>query len=88
MGLSQSTPTPKTQELFRVVTSVALGAPGFALADAVAPTAPDPLAPDVSTPLKLTTVMDESTGADSVAVTVTFVSGAGANARQISAVPS
>ena len=51
---------------------------------AVAPTAPDPLVPDVSTFEKLTTVIDPATDCDSVAVTLTLASVAGANARQIS----
>jgi hypothetical protein len=87
MGSSQSLPTPKTQPLFRVVTSVAVGAPLALLAAAVAPMAPDPFVPDVSTFAKLTTVIIEETGCESDAVTVTDVSGAAANARQISLVP-
>jgi hypothetical protein len=71
----------------RVVTTLALGAPEEALLLAVAPIAPDPLVPDISTPVKLTTVIDERTDRDSVAVTETFDNGAGANARQISDVP-
>ena len=42
VALSQSVPTPSTRELFRVVTSVAVGAPGFAFALCVAPIAPEP----------------------------------------------
>jgi hypothetical protein len=54
---------------------------------AVAPIAPDPPVPVVSTPEKLITVMDETTFCDTVAVTVTLLRGAVANAFQISAVP-
>ena len=74
------TPTPHTQELFCDVTSVAEGAPERAL-----PLATLPMAPEV--PVNATTVSDETTDCDSVAFTVTFVSGDAANARQISAVP-
>jgi hypothetical protein len=73
--------------LFRVVTSVAAGAPDRAFALFVAPIAPDPFVPEVSTPVKLITVIDETTLCDSVAVTVTLLKGDGANARQISDVP-
>jgi hypothetical protein len=83
-----SSPTPNTTELARVVVSVAEGAPVVAFAVAVAPIAPDPLVPVVSTPVKLTTVMDDCTDCEKVAVTVTLLSVVGANARQISAVPS
>ena len=81
MGASQSMPTPTTQELLRVVTSDAVGAPDGALADRVAPIAPDPFVPDVSTPIKLRTVTDEAAGCETVAVTDTLPSGAAANAR-------
>src|SRR6185436_2013683 len=87
MALSQSFPTPNTHDPARVVVNVAVGAPGFALADLVAPMAPDPFVPEVSTPLKLTTVMDDETDCDSVAVTVMPLSGAAANARHTSDVP-
>ena len=70
-----------------MVTSETVGAPDEPLAPAVAPTAPDPLVPDVSTPAKLITVMDEATLWESVAVTETLLKGRDANARQISAVP-
>ena len=80
-------PIPNTQELFRVVTSEALGAPDGALAVPVAPMAFAPLVPEVSTPVKLRTVMDDTTLCDTVAVTDTLLSGALANALQISAVP-
>ncbi len=61
MALSKSFPTPKTQELFRVVISVAVGAPEAALPAPVAPIAPEPLVPDTSTFLKLIKVIDETT---------------------------
>src|SRR6185436_13540769 len=86
-ALSKSLPTPNTQELSRVVTSVAVGAPLERLAAAVAPIAPAPLTPEVSTFAKLTTVSIDETGCESEAVTIAFVSRAGANARQISLVP-
>src|SRR5262249_14566318 len=63
------------------------GAPGFALADAVAPIAPDPLLPDGSAPVKLITVSDEVNICAMVAVTVTLLSGAVAKARHTSASP-
>src|SRR5712671_6089903 len=87
MELSKSLPTPKTQELFRVVTSVAVGAPTALLAVAVAPIAPEPFVPEVSTFEKLTTVTMDDAGCESDAVRVTPVSGAVANARQISLEP-
>ena len=80
-------PTPTTQELLRVVTSEAVGAPDAALADRVAPIAPDPFVPSVSTPMKLRIVTDEAAGWETVAVTDTLPSGASANARQISEEP-
>src|SRR6516164_8272951 len=83
----ESLPTPRTTELLRVDTSVAVGAPAAALPLAVAPIAPDPLVPVVSTPEKLTTVMDDRTLCDSVAVTLTLLTCGPANARQISDVP-
>ena len=70
-----------------MVTSEAVGAPEVLLAPDVAPIAPEPLLPDGSTPAKLITVREETTLCDSVTVTVTLLSGAAANARQISAVP-
>ena len=87
MALSQSFPTPNTQELFRVVTSVAEGAPDAAFPVPVAPIAPEPLAPEGSTPVKLSTVIEELTLAESVAVAVTPLKGEDAKARHISAVP-
>jgi hypothetical protein len=87
MALSKSLPTPNTHELLCVVASVAVGAPDVLLALRVAPIAPDPLVPDVSTPVKLTTVSEDATGCDNVAVTETALNGAGANVLQISDVP-
>ena len=82
-----SSPTPNTTEFARVVVSVAEGAPEAAFAVAIAPIAPDPFVPVVSTPVKLTTVIDDWTDWENVAVTVTLLNAAGAKARQISAVP-
>src|ERR687888_1762251 len=87
VAVSQSLPTPSTQELFLVVTREAVGAPGLALALAVAPMAPEPLVPEVSTPANVTTVIDEFTVWESVALTDTFESTEAAKARQTSAVP-
>jgi hypothetical protein len=50
--------------------------------------APAPFTPVVSTPIKLITVIEESTLCESVAVTVILVSGTVENACQISDVPS
>ena len=50
-------------------------------------TAPEPLEPDVSTFLKLMTVIEDAKGCESVAVTAALASGADAKARQISEVP-
>src|SRR5581483_1550201 len=88
IALSQSFPTPITIELLRVVVNDAVGAPGFALPVPVAPIAPDPLVPDVSTPAKLITSIDEATLWERVAVAVAFEIGFAAKALQISAVPS
>src|ERR1035437_9377945 len=85
---SQSFPTPNTHEPFRVVTREADGAPEAALAPAVFPIAPEPLVPDGSAPVNVTTVMDAATLWDKLAVTVALERTDGANARQISAVPS
>jgi hypothetical protein len=49
--------------------------------------APEPFVPEVSTPVKLITVIEETTLCDSVAVTVTAFNGEAEKARQISAVP-
>jgi hypothetical protein len=88
MALSQSLPTPKTQELLRVVTSEALGAPEDALAEFVAPIAPEPFVPLPSAPRKLTTDIVAATLCHMLAVTVTLDSVDVANARQISDVPA
>jgi hypothetical protein len=87
MALSQSLPTPKTSEPFRVVTKVAEGDPGFAFPVPLLPIAPEPLVPEASTPEKLITVREDTTLCDKVAVTVAPVNGEAAKARQISAVP-
>ena len=60
IGLSKSLPTPNTQEFARVVVNFAVGAPVLALPDPTAPIAPEPFAPDVSIPEKLTMVSDEA----------------------------
>jgi hypothetical protein len=57
------------------------------LAVPVAPIAPEPFVPEVSTPAKLITVMEQPTLWEIVAVTVTLFKGKGANARQISEDP-
>jgi len=87
IALSQSSPSPITQELALVVTREAVGAPGFAFPEPMAPMAPEPLVPVVLTPVKLITVMEALTLCDSVAVTIVALSLAEANVRQISAVP-
>ena len=87
MALSKSLPTPNTHELFRVVIRLAVGAPLRALPVPFAPIAPEPFVPEGFTPVKLITVIDETTCLDIVAVTVTLLSGAAAKARQISEVP-
>ena len=75
MALSKSLPTPTTKEPPRLVTSVAVGAPGLAFPVPIAPMAPKPFVPEVSTPVKLITVIEETTRCDSVAVTVTALKG-------------
>jgi hypothetical protein len=87
MALSKSFPTPTTKEEARVVTKVAAGAPEPAFPLPVAPIAPEPFVPEVSTPLKLISVMEETILCDRFAVTLTALSGEVENARQISAVP-
>jgi hypothetical protein len=86
-AVSQSVPTPNTHELFRVVTSDAVGAPVAALPPPVAPIAPDPFVPDASAPVKVTTVIDATTFCDRFAATVALLKAVVANARQISASP-
>ena len=76
-----------TQDPFRVVVRLAVGAPPLEFAVPVAPMAPAPFVPEVSTPAKLITVKEHTTLWEIVAVTVTLLSAAGANARQISEVP-
>src|SRR5690348_8799568 len=87
MALSQSAPTPKTQELFLVVTTEPVGAPDAELNVPLAPMAADPLLPLVSAPLNATTVIEAAAAWDRLAATATFVKTPGANARQISASP-
>lgn len=67
--------------------SEAVGTPLGEFPEPVAPIAPEPFVPDVSTPVKLITEMEASTLSDSVAVTATLESGVGEKARQISASP-
>src|SRR5436853_250821 len=81
--VSQSLPTPNTQEWLRVVTRDALGARGFSVPAPVAPIARDPFVRDVSTPVKLATVIEAATLCDVVALTVTLYSLLGAKARQM-----
>src|SRR5262249_15823989 len=69
----------------RVVTRDADGAPEAPLLFAVAPIPP---APEPSTPVNDITVIDETVDCDTVAVTETLARIAGANARQISELPS
>ena len=66
---------------------MAAGAPLPAEPDATAPIAPEPLVPELGTPVKLNTVIDEGTDCDNVAVTLTLLRAAGEKARQISASP-
>ena len=80
--LSQSVPTPTTQELALVVVREALCAP---LAPLPVPVAPTGAAAWV--PVKAMTVMEDCTLCERVAVTETPLSFAVANAFQISAVP-
>jgi len=65
----------------------AVGPPEDALPVPVAPTAPEPFVPEVSTPVKLITVIEAATDWERVAVTVTALKALGAKARQISASP-
>jgi hypothetical protein len=88
VALSQSLPTPNTQDPLRVVTRDAVGAPEEALLPAVLPIAPEPPVPEVSVPVKLATVIEAATLWDNVACTVTLERVRGAKARQISAVPN
>src|SRR5262245_31562786 len=77
-----------THELLRVVVTDAVGAPLGELNWLVAPIAPDPLVPEVSAPVNVKMVSDETAGCESVAVTETLVNGVVANARQTSLLPS
>ncbi|MGJ0483524.1 MAG: hypothetical protein ACR65R_03185 [Methylomicrobium sp.] len=87
IALSQSLPTPNTHEPLRVVVRLAVGKPDAAFALALAPIAPEPFVPEVSTPVKVTIVREAAVLLDRVAVTATLVSTPGANARHTSAVP-
>jgi hypothetical protein len=70
------------------VVRLAVGAPVFAPVLAVAPIAPDPFVPVVSTPVKLITVIvDVGAVCEKFAVTVALDNGEAANARQTSEVP-
>lgn len=71
-----------------MVTREAAGAPPSPDPMADAPIAPDPLVPEVLTPVNVITAIDESTLCDNVAVTDAEGNTLGANARQISDVPS
>jgi hypothetical protein len=73
--------------LFTVLTSDAVGAPEAALLLPTAPIAPDPFVPEVFTPAKLMTVIDEITLCDRVPATVRPLRDAPAKARQISEDP-
>jgi hypothetical protein len=77
-----------TRDLSLVVTNAAEGAPRGLFPLAVAPIAPEPLLPVSSTSAKLTTVIEEATAWERVAVTATPVKRVAEKARQISAVPS
>ena len=58
-----------------------------ALPDPIAPMAPDPFVPVVSTPVNDITVRDETTLCERLAVTVMLLRGVDAKARQISESP-
>ena len=88
VALSQSLPTPNTQELARVLTRLAVGVPELALPEVFAPIAPEPFVPEVSVPVKVITVIEAATLCDRLARTATWERVVGANARQISAVPN
>lgn len=60
-ALSKSFPTPTVKELFWVVVRLAVGPPPDAWPEPMAPMAPEPLVPEMSIPLKLITVMDDTT---------------------------
>jgi hypothetical protein len=87
MALSKSFPTPTTQEAFRVVVRFAVGAPPLEFPVPVAPMAPEPFVPEVSTPAKLMIVIEEMTLCERVALTVILLSAEEENARQISEPP-
>src|SRR5689334_5662000 len=87
IALSKSFPTPITKDSAEVVTRLAVGPPELALPLPVAPIAPEPFVPDTVTPLKLITVIEETTLCDKVAVTLALLSAVVERARQISDVP-
>ena len=70
-----------------MVVKEAVGAPLAAVPVPVAPTAFGNVPLVVSTPVKLYTVIEQTTACEMVAVAVTFVSVEGANAAQISESP-
>ncbi len=63
-------------------------ASGFKFPLPIAPIAPEPFVPVGFTPMKLMTVIDESTALDRLAVTETLVKAAVAKVRQTSEVPA
>ena len=71
-ALSQSVPTPNTQELFRVVTSDAVGAPTAALPASRRTNRSRSVRPGRIGSGKLTTVIDDTTFCDRFAVTVRY----------------
>jgi hypothetical protein len=71
-----------------VVVRLAVGAPEGALASLVLPIAPDPPTPDLSVPVRVTTVMEAAALCERLAFTLTLDRAEVANARHISAVPS
>lgn len=71
-----------------MLTSDPVGGPEAALKLPLAPSAPDPLAPVVSTPLNAITVIEAAALCESAALTETLLKADGVNARQISASPN
>ena len=70
-ALLESFPTPTTNEFGRVVNKFAEGVPLDPLPPPIAPIAPEPSAPEGSTPAKDITTIEEVTAADRVAFTDT-----------------
>src|ERR1017187_8177116 len=87
IALSKSFPTPTVSELFWVVIRLAEGPPLEAWPEPTAPMAPEPLGPEMFTPVKLMTVIDDATDWERFAETCTLVMALDAKARQISEVP-